>query len=225
MAIPEIRKARCCLSRQSSYSLIYHPEMEADFAVELGANDESLELPWGDASGGDSAPRYYDLKQHPELLLTLEEVRRVPELGEFLSALNSPASALETVKCDAWVSGQMNPEEEIFGAACKFGSYVDLVFASQPDRFSFPAHERFVRELVQLLKRVPEIPATAEFLIRRCYFHCDGEAQQGFYFTFYLFGYADDESQSRRNWTIALKPVENAVLQLSHASQCRGGPK
>ncbi len=51
----------------------------------------------------------------------------MPELGEFLAAVNSPASILETAKCDAWSSTEINPEEEIFGAACKFGSYVDLV--------------------------------------------------------------------------------------------------
>ena len=87
--------------------------MEADFAVELGADDETLELPWAADDGG---PRYYDLKRQPELLLNIEEASRVPELGEFLAAMNSPASILETAKCDAWSSTEINPEEEIFGA-------------------------------------------------------------------------------------------------------------
>ena len=104
--------------------------MEAGFAVELGREHETLELPWS-APGG---PRYYDLKRRPELLLEIEEAQRVPQLGEFLAVINSAVSPFETVKCDAWASREINPEEEIFGAACKFGSYVDLVFSAEPSR-------------------------------------------------------------------------------------------
>jgi hypothetical protein len=88
--------------------------VEADFAVELGADDETLELPWAAENGG---PRYYDLKRQPELLLQVEEARRSPELGEFLAVMNSPGGILETAKCDTWSSTEINPEEEIFGAA------------------------------------------------------------------------------------------------------------
>jgi hypothetical protein len=37
----------------------------------------------------------------------------------------------------------------------------------------------------------------------------------GFYITFYLFGYGDDEAQARKRWAIGLKVVENIILQLS----------
>ena len=139
--------------------------MEADFAVELGADDETLELPWAAADGG---PRYFDLKRQPELLLNVEEASRVPELGEFLVVINSPAGILETAKCDTWSSTEINPEEEIFGAAYKFCSYVDIVF-SQESRYSFADHEQFAKRVTQLLKRVPEIPAAAELLVRRAF--------------------------------------------------------
>ena len=194
-----------------SAALIYHPCVEADFAVELGAEDEALELPWAAPDG----PRYHDLKRRPELLLEIEEAQRVPELGEFLAVINSVVSRFETVKCDAWVSTEISPEEEIFGAACKFGSYVDLVFSAKPARFSFPAHEQGAKQLALLLKRVPEIPASAEFLIRRCSYHEDQGVRDGFYITFYLFGYGDDEEDARLRWAIGLKLVENAVRQWS----------
>ena len=184
--------------------------MEADFAVELGADDETLELPWAADDGG---PRYYDLKRQPELLLELEEARRAPELAEFLAAMNSPAGILETAKCDTWSSTEINPEEEIFGAAYKFGSYVDMLFSQETSRCSFAEHEQFAKRITQLLKRVPEIPAAAELLIRRCFYHVGGETREGFYITFYLFGYGDDEAQARQRWAIALKLVENAIRQ------------
>ena len=186
--------------------------MQADFAVELGADDETLEMPWAAAEGG---PRYYDLKRRPELLLNIEEAQRVQELGEFLCALNAPASVLETAKCDVWPSTEINPEEEIFGASHKFGSYVDLLFSDANSRFSFPEHEQLAKQLAQLLQRAPEISAAAEFLIRRCYYHDEGAIRDGFYITFYLFGYGDNEVQSRQRWAIAVKLVQNAIRQLS----------
>jgi hypothetical protein len=186
--------------------------VEADFAVELGADDETLEIPWAADEGG---PRYYNLKRRPELMLNVEEACRERELGEFLAAMNSATSIVETAKCDTWLSTEMNAEDEIFGAAQKFGSYVDIVFSEERERFSFPAHEQFARKLTQLLKKVPEIPAAAELLIRRCYYHAE-EVRDGFYITFYLFGYGDDPPQARARWVIALKLVENAIRQLSH---------
>lgn len=185
--------------------------MEADFAVELGADDETLEFPW---TAGDGGPRYYDLKRQPELLLNVEEARRIPELGEFLGAMNSPGGILETAKCDTWSSTEINPEEEIFGAAYKFCSYVDVLFSQEAERGSFAEHEKFAKTVTQLLKRVPEIPAATEFMIRRCYYHAAEEIREGFYITFYLFGYGDDEPQARRRWAIALKLVENAIRQM-----------
>jgi hypothetical protein len=183
--------------------------VEADFAVELGADDETLVLPWAAENGG---PRYYDLKRQPELLLNVEEASRVPELAEFLALINSPAGILETAKCDTWSSTDINPEEEIFGAAYKFCAYVDVLFSQEALRYSFAEHEQFAKRVTQLLKRMPEIPAAVELLIRRCFHHVAGEIQEGFYITFYLFGYGDDEPQARQHWAIALKLVENATV-------------
>jgi hypothetical protein len=186
--------------------------VQADFAVELGKNDETLEMPWAGAAEG---PKYYDLKSHPELLRDIEEAQRFGELGEFLAAINSTASAVETAKCDAWASTEINPEEEIFGVACKFVSYVDVLFATEPARFSCADHENWAKRLTELLKKAPEIPAAAEFLIRRCYYHVADGMRDGFYFTFYLFGYGGDEVQARQSWAIGLKLVENAIRQVS----------
>jgi hypothetical protein len=192
--------------------------VQADFAVELGADDETLEMPWAAEEGG---PRYYDLKRHPELLSNLEEAVRAPELSEFLSKVNSVQSPLETAKCDVWSSTEINPEEEIFEATHKFGSYVDLFFSDEPKRFSFPEHEHLAKRLIQLLQRAPEMAAAAEFLIRRCYFHepeevpGQEEIRDGFYITFYLFGFAKDELRSRQNWAIGLRLIGNAIRQMS----------
>jgi hypothetical protein len=195
---------------------MYHASVDADFAVELGGEDEVLELPWSDPEG---RCRYFDLRNHPEQLAQIEEARRWPALGEFLASLNAGKGRFETAKCDAWSSAEMNPEEEIFGASCKFGSYVDIIFRSGEAQLSFADHESMARQITKLLHRAPEMPSAAEFVIRRCSYHQggDGGGQEGFYFTFYLFGYGDSEAEARERWTIALKLVENALRQLSAA--------
>jgi hypothetical protein len=182
--------------------------VEADYAVELGADDETLELPW---AAEDVGPRYYDLKRQPELLLNVEEATRVPDLAGFLVVMNSPDGILETAKCDTWSSTEINPEEEIWGATYKFCSYVDILF-SHESRFAFAEHEQFARRVTQLLKRGPEIPAAVELLVRRGFYHGAGEIQEGFYITFYLFGYGDDEPQARQRWATALNVVEKAMV-------------
>jgi hypothetical protein len=186
--------------------------MQVDHAVELGADDETLEFPWATLDGGLC---YYNLKRQPEALAFVEEAKGFPELKEFLAELNSPASPLETAKCDVWATTEIHPEEEIFDAPWKFGSYVDFVFSGQSARYSFDDHENFLGKLTALLKRVPEIPASAEFLLRRCCFHEGETIREGFYVTFYLFGYGSDETTARQQWGIGLRLVGSAIVQLS----------
>jgi hypothetical protein len=184
--------------------------MQADYAIELGADDPTLDLPWASPDGG---PRYFDLKRSPELIAQVEEAVKVPELAGFLLAVNAPTGSLESAKCDVWSSSEMDPEEEIFEATWKYGSYVDLVFSGE-ERFSFAEHEKLVKRLVALLKRVPEIPVLVEFMVRRAFFG-KSDGREGFYITFYLFGYGKDAESARRQWAIALKLVENAIGQVS----------
>jgi hypothetical protein len=186
--------------------------MQVDYAVELGCDDETLEFPWAAPDGG---PRYLDVKRDPGALDHIEEAKTNAALHDFLAAVNRPQSELESAKCDAWSSNELQPEEEIFGSPWKFGSYVDLLFANSADRFSFEVHERLLKKLTALLRQVPEIPASTEFLLRRCFFHENATLRDGFYVTFYVFGYGEDEGIARRQWEIALKLVGHAIDQLS----------
>jgi len=216
--------------------------MDADYSVELGADDPVLELPWSDPDG---QVHYYDLRRQPEALLLIDEAARYRELGEFLTAMNSPASLLQSAKCDVWPETELGEAEQIYGAAMKLVSYVDLLFCADEGRFDFPQHEGVAKRLVQLLGRAPQISSAAEFIIRRCRYHdeapergprpvasqssgegaqaavaepqaTDGAAtREGFYFTFYLSGYGDDEDDARRRWGIGMTVVQNALLQVA----------
>jgi len=194
--------------------------MDADFSIEVGRDDPALDFPWTDPAGKLA---YLDLKRRPELMARIEESERSPELGEFLRAMNSARSMVETAKCDAWATRELSAEEEIYDATHKFASYVDVVFSEidvrlSLSRQSLPAHEQFARNLVELLLREPEVPSSAEVCVRRCYYSEDGGVREGFYCTLYVSGYGNDGASARQNWGVGLKLMENAIMQLSVAA-------
>jgi len=186
--------------------------MDADFSVELGHDDPVLDFPWSDPAG---ALAYVDVKRHPELLEKIPEATRFSELAEFLRAVNSRHSPLESAKCDGWETTELEPEEEVHGAACKAAGYIDLVFTAVDERLSFPRHERFARRLTELLRRAPETLSAAEICVRRAFFVAEGAATEGCYFTIYVSGYGSDAEQARKNWGIGLRLAGSAILQMS----------
>jgi hypothetical protein len=186
--------------------------VQADFSIECGADDESLEIPW---ASEDGALRYVDLKQNPGLIADLDEARHFPDIADFLRITNSAGSAFQTAKCDAGFAKELTVEDEPFGTSGTFGSYVDVLFASPLVRRSLEQNEACVRNLVRLLQRAPEMPASAEFLVRRCFFADDRTDGEGFYMTCYVFGYSDNEEEARKHWGIALRLLGTALVQIS----------
>jgi hypothetical protein len=186
--------------------------MDADFSIDLGREDPVLDFPWTDPAGKLA---YFDLKRHPELIAKVEEAERFPVLAQFLRTVNSARSVVESAKCDVWATTELSPEEDLFNAAHKFASYIDLVCSDLEPRFSLPFHESFARRLIELLHLAPEISAAVEVCVRRCFFGDAGEIREGFYFTMYVSGYGTEETAARQTWAIATKLVESAIIQLS----------
>jgi hypothetical protein len=187
--------------------------MQADFSVELGPGDATLAVPWSDP---DDRLKYFDLRQNLAAIANIEEALTFPDLREFLSSVNSAPSNMKSAKCDAWFSEEITEEEAVFGAACKFASYVDLTFHRPEPQCSFTLHQAFAGRLIELLKRAPELPASVEVMIRRAHFEdSPSNVREGFYFTVYVFGFGDDEQGARQSWGIALRLVGHAILQMS----------
>lgn len=189
--------------------------MQADFSVELGADDHCLEMPW---ASPDGTMRYFDLRAQPELLLEISEAIDNRDLAEFLEVLNQSGSIVQTAKCDTWLTNELDTEDEIFGALWKFGSYVDLFFVERERQTALAEYEGFANALVSLLGKVPDFAAAADFVLRRCYYHPPeypaDKSDDGYSLTFYLNGYGDDEDGAKKSWSIGLKLVQNAVMQL-----------
>lgn len=194
--------------------------MQAESSVELAADDPTLAVPWHDP---EARWQYFDLGKSPELIGNIEEARTFPELRDFLLALNAPSSAFATAKCDAWFSEDLDEQEDVFDAQCKFGSYVDIFFRDHGAQQSFDRHETFMAAMVRLLRAAPEIPAAFEVVLRRADFeNHSNDVRQGFYCTLYVNGYGDEEMGARQSWGIAMRLVGNACLQLSNRSTPRG---
>jgi hypothetical protein len=121
--------------------------------------------------------------------------------------VNSADGAFESAKCDVWETSEMSVEDEVFDASVKFGSYVDLLFRDDR-RFSFEACERWAREFVVAAKRAPQAHASAELLIRRCFF----PERSGFYFTLYVFGFGNAAPTARQRWVEALQEILRCLL-------------
>ena len=186
--------------------------MDTDFSIELGKEDPVLDLPWKDPTGRLA---YVDLKRHPDLIFQVEEAVKFSELDEFLRMANSARSVVESAKCDTWTTTELSAEEDIYDASHKFASYIDLVFSHSDERWSFDQHERFAKRWTELLRRAPELSASAEICVRRCFFGEEANVRDGFYFTVYINGYGSNEEDSRKSWSIGMKLAATAILQLS----------
>lgn len=209
--------------------------MQSDFEVELGRDDPVLEIPW---RSEDGAIYFVDLKSAPHRICEISEVIASPELKSILLRLNGPSTPFFTAKCDAWLSTEFSAEEDIFNAECKYVSYIDLIFTCYKTRSSFVRHEQYAEQVCVRLKEAPEYLASAELIIRRCYFdrqprsHPQNQdlpeslmcsplpephststsvTQQGFYLTLYVTGYGATSLQARSQWASALHSVEEAL--------------
>jgi hypothetical protein len=187
--------------------------MQADYSVELGREDPALELPW---SSEDGVTRYSDLKRNPGLVLQIPEAVRSAELSALLTSINAAGFPLQTAKCDLWYSRELSAQEEMFNAAGKFVSYVDLVFAADEARLVFEKHEAFAKSLCCLLQRASELKAAIELVIRRCYYHPEGNPEDssgGFCITAYVSGFGGNEPEARQRWAIAITLLQHALVQ------------
>ncbi|HVN20365.1 MAG TPA: hypothetical protein VMU05_16385 [Dongiaceae bacterium] len=200
--------------------------MDADWSVELGHDDPSLEFPWPSPGG---TQRYVNLSQHPEALADIPEAAHYPELGDFLRQVNAKSSSWLTAKCDVWLDDEIADAELIYRTNVKLCSYVDLIARDVAARSSFERHELWVKTAARQLTSAEEEPVSGEFIVRRCWYHAETAAEQlnvdpagaiaksapGFYVTFYLFGYGRDQADAREQWAEGLRRVTAIIAALA----------
>jgi hypothetical protein len=211
--------------------------MYADWSVELGADDPVLDFPWtADAAAVDiagapasdivdnaaagtantAALRFYDLKADLSLVDQIPEAKSSMELRKFLLRINAATFPLQTAKCDHWLTQDISAEDWFFRSPYKYVSYVDILFTDRARQLCFSDHEMFAGALSGLITAAPEIKATVEIIVRRC-FYASQPDEDGYYFTFYVHGFGETEGQARQQWGIALTLLQNVLVQGARA--------
>jgi hypothetical protein len=190
--------------------------MDADWSVELGHDDPSLEFPW---SSLDGAPGFVDLAQYLEAVREIPEAAQYPELARFLLELNGRSSPWLTAKCDVWIENELDEAEDVYDVNLKMCSYIDLVRRNESERFSFEQHEQWVKSASTTLSNIGPHPVACELIVRRCWYcassSSDDELVPGFYITLYLFGYGNDEAEARARWRGGLTRVSGVLITLA----------
>jgi hypothetical protein len=107
----------------------------------------------------------------------------------------------------------MDADDEVFGEATKFSSYVDVLLASSA-RKDLAECERLVQALVRMLRQAPDLSSAAQFIVRRCIDRREvNQATECFYVTAYLHGYGADVEEAKQRWAIGLTLAQNAMKQ------------
>jgi len=197
-------------------------DLDADWSVELGADDAVLEFPWTDPDGN---LKFVDLRAHPDQVEKLPETAREPELVNALLALNSGESVFASAKCDLWLDDDPVASERVHGPV-KFGSYIDCVLA-EPDaamRANFAWHEALVKLAVEMAGS-EDVPGSIEYIVRRCYYHPEGRRSDDDYFlaaglcvTIYASGFGDSAVAARSQWAEALDLACEALLTAARST-------
>jgi len=189
--------------------------MDADWSVELGADDPALEFPW---SSPDESQRFVDLKD-TVAINEIPEALQYPELQKCLLELNSRFSPWLTVKCDVWLDHELGEAEQIYDANLKVCSYVDLIRRDDSARYSFDHHEWWVKSVTGRLHNLVNQPNHCELIVRRCWYHTNtteaDELTPGFYITAYVSGYGNNEEQARERWSSGITKVSWILSSLA----------
>lgn len=188
--------------------------MEAELLIELGKQDDRLEVPWADPANPTN--RYYDLKAQPQLLDEVIEAHANPPLRRFLENLNRPASPFASAKCDTWTTEEFSPAERAaFPAAReKVGSYVDLMFAREEFNFLPEHYKQLAGRWAALVGSAPAA-ARAELCLRRCYYQA--QRSWGYYLTVFLFGYGANLQEAEQHWAAGLAVLGDSLNRLGRA--------
>jgi hypothetical protein len=190
--------------------------MEADWSVELAADDPVIVVPWAAAGNDPRKCTFVDLRLGAHLIDEIEETRRVPELRGALLLLNSTASPLWTVKCDAWESDTPMDAYEMDAApedtALSAGSYIDLLARDSGLGASFDRQERWVRAVVEALRAVPARATRVELVLRAAQVN----QAAGYGVSFFVEGCGATAPRAMQAWSealsLALPVIMNARL-------------
>jgi hypothetical protein len=181
--------------------------MEADWSVEIGPGQPSIDACWAG---------FLDLRTSPHTIDALPEPAQHPALRDALQALNAPSSTVFTTKCDTWTltSDEIDPDE--FDASPQhaqmgFASYID-VLDRNPSHFSSFAHcEQCIRDIAAHLRSIPIGCSRADIVARKAL----SDKEDGYAITLYVAACGAGHTAAYAAWQNALAAVVAATIALA----------
>ncbi|HEX2919456.1 MAG TPA: hypothetical protein VHN81_13125 [Edaphobacter sp.] len=195
--------------------------MLCEWAVECGADDPVLVLPWSDPD--EPSRHFIDLRENPDDLDWLEEASQHPSLLHALRALNATRSPVFTAKCDVWKLAEdelealrheldVIPEDGGFGLA----SYVDLLWRERSIFVSFHTHEQLMHRVARLAAPLEHPYAMLECVLRPALLDLT-TPQEGFAISLYVKAIGYDEQAAEARWGAALIDVSTLLRSRAFA--------
>jgi hypothetical protein len=178
--------------------------MEADWSVEVGSGQHSIDASW---------EGFVDLQTSPHAINAIEEAIQHSALREALLSLNAEDSSVFTAKCDVWALVQEEIDPDEFGASHEearvgFASYIDIL-ERDPARFaSFQFHEQQLRDIVSRLRMLALPQSRVDFVLRSA----TVKEQNGYGFTLYAAGCGSNEADAYSAWQAVLAAVVAATI-------------
>ncbi|HEU4636522.1 MAG TPA: hypothetical protein VFS41_10115 [Edaphobacter sp.] len=196
--------------------------MLCEWAVECGADDPVLVVPWSDPD--EPSRHFIDLRENPDDLDWLEEASQYPSLLHALRALNAARSPVFTAKCDVWKLNDdeleslryelnMIPEDGGFGLA----SYVDLLWRERSIFVSFHQHEQLMHRIARLAAPLEHPYAIVECVLRPALLDIT-TPQEGFAISLYVKAIGYDEQAAEARWGDALIDISTLLRSRAFAT-------
>jgi hypothetical protein len=193
--------------------------MFCEWAVECGADDPVLVLPWSDPD--EPSRHFIDLRENPDDLDWLEEASQYPSLLHALRALNAARSPVFTAKCDVWKMSDdeleaLRHELDIIpeDGCCGLASYVDLLWRERSIFVSFHQHEQLMHRIARLAAPLEHPYAIIECVLRPALLDLT-TPQEGFAISLYVKAIGYDQQAAEARWGSAL--IEVSTLLRSRA--------
>ena len=189
--------------------------MLCEWAVECGADDPVLVVPWSDPD--EPSRHFIDLRENPDDLDWLEEASQYPSLLHVLRALNAARSPVFTAKCDVWKLADDEletlrheldaiPEDGCFGLT----SYVDLLWRERSIFVSFHQHEQLMHRIARLAAPLEHPYAMVECVLRPALLDIT-TPQEGFAISLYVKAIGYDEQAAEARWAAALIDISTLL--------------
>ena len=96
---------------------------------EITIKETPLGVPYARSERDQMSHDYVNLREQPDFVALLPELRDAPSLRSLVEALNSTNGPFETYGCEKW--SQPWSHEQFPGFNMRFGSYVDFAFVEK----------------------------------------------------------------------------------------------